>query len=568
MGGAAAGWRRGDYAGVTGHSRCSGGMRGWIVTLLSCLAAVHDAKPWKVPSFGNIYHVSGVLSLPYTEIEEPFEAWYNLSGNVSRIEYYNGQVVTLQYAFEKPAGKSYKISPETTETEINVIKCFQVNGTADDPIVPQSVFPNLEGFQLVKQEDWKGRHCDVWQQVVFEEKKKNTYTLWVANSTNGPVPVHYQMKGYNTLFASHYDKYEVDYKDLDRNVDPSIFKLPKGMSCEDFPGPGVEHRILANPIEDLVSMDNGDGAHNFFQHYKEKFGREYLEGDVEHEVRKTTFTHNMRYVHSMNRQNLTFKLAINHFADRTGDEMTVIRGRLKRTTPNTGQPFPALQYQYVQLPPSIDWRLYGAVTPVKDQAVCGSCWSFSSTGAVEGAFFLKTGYLISLSQQMLMDCSWGFGNNACDGGEEWRAFEWILKHGGISTTESYGSYLGQNGFCHYNQSTVIAKMKCYTNVTSGDRTALKIAIFKNGPVAVGIDASHKSFRFYSNGVYYEPQCKNRLDDLDHAVLAVGYGTLDGEAYWLIKNSWSTYWGNDGYVLMSMKHNNCGVATDPTYITLE
>ncbi|KFO06219.1 Digestive cysteine proteinase 2, partial [Balearica regulorum gibbericeps] len=206
----------------------------------------------------------------------------------------------------------------------------------------------------------------------------------------------------------------------------------------------------------------------------------------------------------------------------------------------------------------------GAVTPVKDQAVCGSCWSFATTGAMEGALFLKTGVLTPLSQQVLIDCSWGFGNYACDGGEEWRAYEWIKKHGGIASTESYGTYKGQNGLCHYNQSEMLAKITGYVNVTSGNITAVKAAIYKHGPVAVSIDASHKTFSFYSNGIYYEPKCANELGTLDHAVLAVGYGVLQGETYWLIKNSWSTYWGNDGYILMAMKDNNCGVATEATY----
>lgn len=224
-------------------------------------------------------------------------------------------------------------------------------------------------------------------------------------------------------------------------------------------------------------------------------------------------------------------------------------------------------YKGVKVPESFDWRLYGAVTPVKDQAICGSCWSFATTGAVEGALFLKTGSLQVLSQQMLVDCSWGFGNNGCDGGEEWRAYEWIMKHGGIGTTETYGAYMGMNGFCHVNTSQLTAHIQSYTNVTSGDAEALKLALFKNGPAAVSIDASHRSFVFYSHGVYYEPACGNTTDDLDHAVLAVGYGTLSGKPYWLIKNSWSTYWGNDGYILMSMKDNNCGVTTDATYVTL-
>lgn len=151
--------------------------------------------------------------------------------------------------------------------------------------------------------------------------------------------------------------------------------------------------------------------------------------------------------------------------------------------------------------------------------------------------------------------------------------------------------LYQNGFCHVNSSELTAQIQSYTNVTSGDALALKLALFKNGPVAVNVDASHRSFVFYSYGVYYEPACGefhfnlftfvlllpspwhilalpgNTTDDLDHAVLAVGYGNLNGEPYWLIKNSWSTYWGNDGYILMSMKDNNCGVTTDATYVTL-
>ncbi|XP_043573078.1 digestive cysteine proteinase 1-like isoform X1 [Chiloscyllium plagiosum] len=542
--------------------------RGGIVALLmSCLSVV-NVKPSNVPTFPDVYHISGTIILPFAEIEEPFEAWYNYSGQVSRVEYYHGQVITLQHGFEKPAGISYKISPATTETEINVIKCFQLNGTIHNPITAQPVIPALQSFQFIKEEDFKGCHCSVWQNVTVVDKKKNTYTMWLSSSSQGPIPVHYEMMGYNTLFGGHYDKYEIDYNELKYDVDPNVFKLPKGLSCESFPGPAAEHRIVANPIQDLIDSDQDNRTHDLFKYYKKKFNRDYEKDDLEHEMRKTTFTHNMRYIHSMNRRNLTFKLEINHLTDRTINEVSVLNGRLKSTTLNNGQPFPTELYKSIVPPPSLDWRLYGAVTPVKDQALCGSCWSFSSTGNIEGALFLKTGSLVPLSQQMLLDCTWGFGNAACDGGEEWRAYEWMIKHGGIATAESYGSYLGQNGFCHYNQSVFTAKLKSYVNVTSGRREALKMAIFKNGPVAVGMDASHKSFRFYSHGVYYEPKCKNSRIELDHAVLAVGYGILDGEPYWLIKNSWSSFWGDDGYFLISMRHNNCGITTDPIYAVLE
>ncbi|XP_009892741.1 PREDICTED: cathepsin L1-like, partial [Charadrius vociferus] len=335
---------------------------------------------------------------------------------------------------------------------------------------------------FLREEYYRGRYCAVWQNVTRWEQKKNVYTLWVTNSSCGVAPVHYEMRGYNSLLGSHYDKYEISYTDFDNSFPPSIFDLPvnETKKCGVLPGSSAEHRVLGNPMEDLVGRHQ-PWAHEVFHHYRRRLGRRY-----------------------------------------------------------------------------------GAVTPVKDQAVCGSCWGFATTGAMEGALFLKTGVLTPLSQQVLIDCSWGFGNYACDGGEEWRAYEWIKKHGGIASTESYGTYKGQNGLCHYNQSEMLAKITGYVNVTSGNITAVKAAIYKHGPVAVSIDASHKTFSFYSNGIYYEPKCANKPGGLDHAVLAVGYGVLQGETYWLIKNSWSTYWGNDGYILMAMKDNNCGVATAASF----
>lgn len=534
------------------------------------VVAVQDinATPFlTVPDFGQAYHVKGVISLPYAEIKEPFEAWFDLKGSRSRIDYYHGQVSTYQLASQKPAGVSYKVTPVTTETEMNVMKCFQVNGTKDDPVMSQGALPDTTSFQFVRMEYFSGVLCEVWQNVTEMGFKQNTYSLWLTRPEGGPstpVPVHYEMMGYNTLLGSHYDKYLVDYTDFSTNTQDKDFALPEGMSCGPFPGPGVEHHLLANPIGDLLHTSPVGHAHHLFGHFKEKYGRRYMD-DKEHEEREHTFVHNVRYVHSKNRQGLSYTLTVNHLADRSPAEMAALRGRRHRT-PNRGLPFPQELWS-VTPPESLDWRLYGAVTPVKDQAICGSCWSFATAGSLEGALFLKTGVLQVLSEQMLVDCTWGFGNNGCDGGEEWRAYEWLMKHGGISTTEDYGAYTGMNGLCHYNSSKLTAHVKSYTNVTSGDAQALKVALFKNGPTAVSIDAAHKSFSFYSHGVYYEPACKNGPDDLDHAVLAVGYGVLDSQPYWLVKNSWSSYWGNSGFVLMSMKDNNCGVTTDATYVTL-
>lgn len=202
-----------------------------------------------------------------------------------------------------------------------------------------------------------------------------------------------------------------------------------------------------------------------------------------------------------------------------------------------------------------------------DQSVCGSCWSFGTVGTLEGAYYLKTGNLVRLSQQALIDCSWGFGNNGCDGGEDFRVYQWMKKHGGIPTEDEYGPYLGQDGFCHINNTSMVAPIVDYVNVTANNVDAMKLALFKHGPVSVAIDASQRTFSFYSDGVYYEPNCKNDMDGLDHAVLAIGYGELNGQFYWLIKNSWSSYWGLQGFVLMSAKDNNCGVMTAATYVIM-
>ena len=104
-------------------------------------------------------------------------------------------------------------------------------------------------------------------------------------------------------------------------------------------------------------------------------------------------------------------------------------------------------------------------------------------------------------------------------------------------------------------------------MTGEDESTVKNILLAKGPLSIGIDASLSSFSFYSHGIYDDPQCKNGVDDLDHSVLLVGYGTLSGTDYWLVKNSWSTYWGNLGYVTFGVKNNVCGVMTQPTYVTL-
>lgn len=216
----------------------------------------------------------------------------------------------------------------------------------------------------------------------------------------------------------------------------------------------------------------------------------------------------------------------------------------------------------IKLPKSIDWRDHGAVTHVKDQGMCGSCWAFASIGAVEGQHFRKTGHLVSLSEQNLVDCSQIYGNKGCSGGHPRMAFEYIKSNGGIDTETTY-PYVAFDAKCRYSVTSG-ANVTGAIRIPMGDERKLQEAIAIVGPISVCIDASNDSFQHYSGGIYSDPACNPHR--LDHAVLIVGYGTDEHQQdYYIVKNSWGSDWGENGYFRLARNHNNhCGVATEASY----
>jgi cathepsin L len=301
--------------------------------------------------------------------------------------------------------------------------------------------------------------------------------------------------------------------------------------------------------------------------FKMEHGREY--GLSEEPQRKQIFVENVKkiemhnYLHSKGLKSYT--LGINQFADMDSAEfaklMNGYRGRVKQIHYSASTYLsPNIE---MTLPDSVDWRTKGYVTPVKDQGHCGSCWAFSSTGALEGQHFRKTGKLVSLSEQNLVDCSESFGNHGCEGGLMDNAFNYVKSNGGIDAEVSY-PYEAKDDKCRYNPGASGATDTGSVDVPAGDESKLQEAVATVGPVSVAIDASHSSFQLYKSGVYDEPECSP--ENLDHGVLAVGYGQQDGHEYWLVKNSWgSTKWGEGGYIKMSRnKANQCGIASAASY----
>ncbi|ESO85745.1 hypothetical protein LOTGIDRAFT_221163 [Lottia gigantea] len=259
----------------------------------------------------------------------------------------------------------------------------------------------------------------------------------------------------------------------------------------------------------------------------------------------------------------SYYLGVNAFADMQFDEFKKLNGfKQRKEGDDPSQCSTYLKGELVTVPDEVDWREKGYVTPVKNQGQCGSCWSFSTTGSLEGQYFHKKGKLVSFSEQQLVDCSAKFGNEGCNGGLMDNAFHYIQKYG-LETEDEYPYEAKVEFRCHYNKSEVVGDCTGCVDVSSGDEDALKQAVGSVGPVSIAIDASHQSFQLYQGGVYDEPECSST--QLDHGVLIAGYGKLDGSDYWLVKNSWGTGWGKDGYVYMSRnKENQCGVATQASY----
>uniref|UniRef100_A0A914P6U4 Cathepsin L-like n=1 Tax=Panagrolaimus davidi TaxID=227884 RepID=A0A914P6U4_9BILA len=256
---------------------------------------------------------------------------------------------------------------------------------------------------------------------------------------------------------------------------------------------------------------------------------------------------------------------MNHLMDLPKSEYKKLNGYRHSLNAKTSSSSKWLKPLNAYIPKAVDWREKGYVTDVKDQGDCGSCWAFSAIASLEGQHKRATGHLVSLSEQNLIDCSGPFGNLGCNGGEINNAFQYIDENHGIDTEKSY-PYEQRQGKCRFKNGTLGSNETGYFALPSGDEEALKYAIATQGPVAVAIDAGNDSFQMYKSGVYFEPKCGNTSEDLDHGVLAVGYGSHPkfGD-YWIVKNSWGEDWGDKGYILMARnKNNHCGIATRASF----
>jgi cathepsin L len=323
----------------------------------------------------------------------------------------------------------------------------------------------------------------------------------------------------------------------------------------------------ANDAERVAVESKTDGAFTeeeyqmLFGKFVGQFNKKYTHDSFFY--RYTVFKSNMDFIHAHNtKANASYTLGMNDMGDMTNEEFAARNGfkHIDNSFLRSKNPMSAKDLA-TPTATSVDWRTKGAVTPIKNQQQCGSCWAFSSTGSMEGAHQIKVGKLVSLSEQQLVDCSQAQGNQGCEGGLMDQAFEYVISNGGITSEKNY-PYTAQDGTCMSPLPAAVTTLSSFTDITSGDESGILTAT-NIGPVSIAIEADSQAFQFYSGGVFNDPTCGTNLD---HGVLVVGYGT-DGASklpYWIVKNSWGVSWGEQGYIRMIRGQDECGMATVASY----
>ncbi|KAK4746833.1 hypothetical protein SAY87_025870 [Trapa incisa] len=322
-------------------------------------------------------------------------------------------------------------------------------------------------------------------------------------------------------------------------------------------------RLVSDGLRDLeysvIQVIGNSRRALSFARFAYRYGKRY-ETAEEIKLRFEIFSENLKLIRSTNKKGLPYTLAVNQFADWSWDEFRKHRLGAAQNCSATLRGNHKLTDAVV--PNMKDWREEGIVSPVKDQGHCGSCWTFSTTGALEAAYHQAFGKGISLSEQQLVDCASAFNNFGCNGGLPSQAFEYIKYNGGLDSEEAY-PYTGKDGSCKFSWENVGVQVIDSINITLGAEDELKHAVAVVRPVSVAFQVV-SGFRFYKSGVYTSDTCGSTPMDVNHAVLAVGYGIEDGVPYWLIKNSWGGNWGDNGYFKMELGKNMCGIATCASY----
>lgn len=522
----------------------------------------------------DVYSCRARMTVPYANNIENFAIFYDKPNNREKLISYNSTGGPVLTTFIN-GHESYYVEME----KFNLV-CLNLT-TPDGPTIRSEPTPAELAHYLPDLEDsWVNiGQTRLHGRVVEHFRLLGTYPDSRPNRSfvgtrefqqdfychmNGMycIPVKWEMHS-TSLFHSHFDYYIMEYSDFSTAVKPEEFITPElclHNSAERAPTDGHRTGFRAMISALLLSM------------------HEPLRGSKSENQRPHSLY--ARHLETIARVNenpeFTFTASANRFAHMTPEEHTsMYSGFRSPTLLATGrygtEATPTFVYtdDVDSLPSNIDWRIKGVVGMVKDQISCGSCWTFGAIGSIEGRINKlrlqhqekRSEPLVSLSEQALVDCFWDSTSQGCRGGEPLDVINWVAgTMGGKVPTQASYPYLGANDYCKEDLFKDIGYRVTGATVIEPYSIASMKAALLDGPVSIGI-AVTQSLLFYTGGVYNDPECGHKPDDIVHAVTLVGYGS-DTELgpYWIVRNSWSPAWGMDGYIYISMKDNICGVLT--------
>eukprot|EP00127_Corallochytrium_limacisporum_P006175 Clim_evm14s220 gene=Clim_evmTU14s220 len=543
------------------------------------------------PAYPDRYTIEATFEVKAARLEEKLTAYVDIPGRRENVVYYDN---LANYVMDY--GKN--LVWETRPTKDHMA-CYVSDYILDSE---GGMLPDFDKYSYVGKEQCpEDPHatCNKWLALEHVETRTNTYAFWAFDDAEN-TPHLWHFVGYEFTFTSHYDHYALHYHSFQSGAEESMLTPPSG--CSESPYDRVDHH---SAVMDELKMvrDAVDRVGKKFDAHVEKHGWTYADDMEKHAVREQTYRKNVAEINKLNRDNHFTTFAVNQFADKEKEELKHIlqcagqsqknkdwalkamhdaegdpddKGYpLKDTYPpaiEKHKPWKFHQMSGKELPEAVDYRTISAVGRVKDQVACGSCWTFSAAATVETQYFLKYGELVSFAEQHFLDCAWDYSSNGCDGGEVPFALYYAMDAGGIATEDAYGSYENMSDFCRWKPNYSPGRwehavIKEVVMIPYGDEEAMKDAVATQGAVGIGYNPEGAGMIYYSSGVYYNEECGH---DTGHAVTIVGYGTDPSlpehlRDYWLVKNSWSEFWGDNGYFKIARNQDNmCGIATRSAY----
>lgn len=555
----------------------------WLLCTALLAAMAASAAASAAPAVPAEYSAVILMKMPYIGLEMPMQVL--LSGSAQKVEYYNGLVVAVSneqgvYKYVYQNGHRACMYSPAGAGPTSAVQANGLNGSAFQPL---AFLPDLAQYNFSGQELVGGILC-------------NKYTMHESHGTTGimddhlafywdPVlskPVRWHMHSRHKTFGSHTDEYIMDFLHFEAGA-PAADALVPPTECRQPQQVNVSLHVSGFPAS--AGAASAEAEPLLFEAFLRKYGKSYAA--AEREVRRGVFERNVRLVQELNRRHAgAARFRGNGFLDMTREEVLRLKGgkprgalRDARRSPEHLAFVSAHRNSSKPLPSGLDWRQErpGVVGPVKDQAMCGSCWTYGATEPIESISAIRTGRLVPLPEQFLLDCTWtngtegGASNLGCDGGNsDIGVLEVVRKYGGIiPTAMAYGSYLSVNGYCRDTRLMEVgAKVTGWSDVKARDEQAVLDALVSQGPLSISIMVPDEML-FYDSGVLKVESCRHNETQIDHAVVLVGYGTDEhGTDYYTIRNSWSTYWGDRGYIKVARGDLDCCVSSEAGYPLLD